>query len=122
MKVSPTNKMYLFLFGCIPTRLLFVLLAGICPLKYLPALGLLALIPAIGFATIFLGDLRKTGFEVVSGKKVWWNDLRPIHSLFYLGFAMYAIKKRPFAWVFLLLDVIFGFVSFLVHYHMMGEF
>ena len=70
------HKRYLlFLLGCIPTRLGFALLAKYIPNKYLPYLGILALIPAAGFLYIYFFNKRKTGQEVF-GSKIWWNPLR----------------------------------------------
>ena len=106
------NSKLMFLLGCIPLRIFFVLLAKYIKRDYLKYLGYIALLPALGFLTIYLFDLRKTGLET-GGEKIWWNNLRVIHGLFYLGFALYAIKKNKYAWIFLLLDVILGMTAFL---------
>ena len=76
-------------------------------------MGYLALLPAIGFFYLFLTGSRKTGAEVF-GDKIWWNNLRPVHGLMYFLFAYNAITGNSFAWVYLLVDVIIGLVSFLV--------
>lgn len=112
---NKTKRLLLFLLGCIPVRLFFVFLAYKFP-KILPILGYLALIPATGFLLIFLTGSRKTGPEVFGGK-IWWNWLRPIHSLLYFTFAYLAINKvHKYAWRVLLLDVLIGLVSFLVNF------
>jgi hypothetical protein len=80
-------------------------------LKYL---GYVALLPAIGFMYIYLLGYRKTGPETF-GDKIWWNDLRPIHSMLYFLFAYNAIKGNKQAWMYLLVDVIFGLIKFLMH-------
>lgn len=95
------KRFLLFLLGCIPTRLAITYLAKTISIQYLPILGYLALIPAIGFAYLYLSGTRKTGAEVF-GDKIWWNDLRPIHSLFYFLFAYNAINKVKNAWLYLL--------------------
>ena len=77
------KRFLLFIIGCIGTRSLFVYVAKNAGPKYLPLLGYLALLPAIGFIYIYLTGSRKTGAEVF-GEKIWWNDLRPLHSLIYL--------------------------------------
>jgi hypothetical protein len=79
-------------------------------------MGALALLPAIGFTFIYLTGARQTGLEV-SGGRIWWNHLRPIHAALYATFAALAWKKHPRAWMVLLADVIFGLTSFLVHYY-----
>lgn len=96
-------------------RSLLVYIAAITPISYLPYLGYIALIPAIGFMTIYLFGLRKTGSEVF-GERIWWDKLRPVHAALYFLFAFTAITKRSYAWTFLLADLIVGLVSFLVHY------
>ncbi len=109
------KRILLFLFGCLIVRSLLVILAKQINIKYLPWLGILALIPAIGFFTIYIRKSRLTGPEVF-GEKIWWNSLRPIHGLLYLLFAWFAIQKQSFAWIFLLIDVIIGFTVFLLHH------
>ena len=105
----------LFLLACIPARIGLLLLAKFISSKYLPYLGYAALLPALGFIIIYLFDLRKSGLET-GGKTIWWNDLRAIHGLLYLCFALYAIKGNTHAWYALLVDVIFGFGAFVYNY------
>ena len=115
------KRFLLFLFGCIGTRFFFVYVAKTISLHYLPYLGYLALLPAIGFAYIYLTKSRQTGPEVF-GAKIWWNDLRPIHAILYGLFAYNAIHRNPKSWMFLLVDVLFGLTSFLVHHYSNNDF
>lgn len=116
------KRFLLFLIGCIGLRSLFVYLAKTLPNEYLQIMGFFALIIAIGFIYIFFTGSRKTGTEVF-GDKIWWNDLRPIHSFLYFCFAYFAIAgKRDIAWKFLLADVILGLLSFLFHHYKAGSF
>jgi hypothetical protein len=111
------KRFLLFLIGCIGTRTLFVYLAKNATLTYLKYMGYLAIFPAIGFFYLFFTGSRKTGAEVF-GDKIWWNNLRPIHGSLYALFAYNAINGNKYAWVYLLIDVIIGLVSFLVfHYY-----
>jgi len=111
------KRFLLFLVGCIGTRSLLVYLAKNVNSTYLMYMGYLALLPAISFFYIFLTGSRKTGAEVF-GDKIWWNNLRPIHGLLYFLFAYNAIVGNTFAWIYLLIDVIVGLVSFLgFHYY-----
>ncbi len=80
------KRFLLFLIGCIGTRSLFVIIAKQININYLSYLGYLSLIPAFGFIYIYLTGSRNTGGEVF-GDKIWWNNLRPIHSLIYFLFA-----------------------------------
>ena len=115
------KRFLLFLFGCIGTRSLFVLLAKNANTEYLKYMGYLSLLPAIGFIYIYLTGSRKTGGEVF-GEKIWWNDLRPIHSLFYFLFAYNAIIGNKNAWMYLLIDVIIGLLSFLIFHYKNNNF
>ena len=110
----------MFLIGCIGTRSLFVVIAKYTDTSYLPYLGYLALLPAIGFIYIYLTGSRKTGAEVF-GEKIWWNDLRPVHSILYFLFAYNAIMGNSQSWIYLLVDVLFGLMSFLIHHYMTGD-
>jgi hypothetical protein len=115
------KRFLLFIIGCIGTRSLFVLIAKNAGPKYLPLLGYLALLPAIGFMYIYLTGSRQTGAEVFGGK-IWWNDLRPLHSLLYFLFAYNAIIGNNKAWMYLLVDVIIGLVSFFIFHFKNGDF
>ena len=115
------KRTLLFLIGCIGTRFFIAYLAKIISKKYLPIMGYLALIPAFGFILIYTFKLRKTGTEV-SGEKIWWDDLRPIHGILYLLFAYSAIHKSKEAWKILLFDVIFGLLAYINHYYIRSLF
>ena len=109
------KRFAMFLLGCIPVRIVLVLLAKYLPNKYLKYLGILSLLPAFGFLILYLFDLRKTGREVL-GNKIWWNELRLVHGLLYLMFSIYAIKSKSHAYVPLLIDVILGLVAFMIYH------
>jgi hypothetical protein len=115
------QRILLFLIGCIGVRSLFVIIAKLVNTKYLKYLGYLALLPAIGFIYIYLTGSRKTGAETF-GEKIWWNDLRPIHSILYFLFAYNAIIGNKQSWIYLLVDVLIGFISFVIHHYVNGDF
>ncbi len=115
------KRFLLFLLLCIPIRIIFVLVAKTINKKYLPYCGYIGLIISIGFAYIYIFNKRKTGNETF-GKKIWWNSLRPIHSLIYLIFAYLAINKKKTAYIPLLFDVIIGLISFLIYHYSIGSF
>lgn len=115
------KRFLLFLLGCIPTRLIIVYLAkNVSPL-YLPILGYLALLPAIGFFYLYFSGTRQTGAEVF-GDKIWWNNLRPIHGILYILFAYNAIIGNASAWLYLFVDVLFGLISFLIFHYINNDF
>jgi ABC-type iron transport system FetAB permease component len=105
------RRIAIFLFGCIGVRCILAIIAKKININYLPILGYLALLPAIGFIYIYITGSRKTGLEVGNGK-IWWNDLRPIHSLLYFLFAYNAIIKNNKAWVYLMVDICIGLIAF----------
>ena len=120
--MNPIQKRFLlFLIGCIGSRTLLAILAKNTSVNYLPILGYIALLPAIGFMYIYVTGSRKTGVEV-GGEKIWWNDLRPIHAVLYFLFAYNAIYKHADSWKYLAADVVFGLVSFLIHHVYVGSF
>ena len=115
------KRFLFFLIGCIGTRFLLVLITKYSPIKYLPIFGYIALVPMFGFIYIYLSGSRNTGSEVF-GDKIWWNNLRPIHAILYGLFAYNAINKNTNSWIYLLVDVIFGLISFLAHHYMENNF
>lgn len=120
--MNDLQKIFLmFLIGCIGLRSIFVIIAKYINTNYLKYLGLLALIPAIGFIYIYLTGSRKTGAEVF-GNKIWWNNLRPIHSILYFLFAYNAIIGNKDSWIYLFVDVVIGLISFLLHHYINGDF
>ena len=115
------KRFLLFLIGCIGSRILLVLITKYSPIQYLPILGYIALVPTIGFVYIYLTGSRKTGAEVFNAK-IWWNNLRPIHGLLYGLFAYNAINGNVNSWIYLLVDVIIGIISFTLHHYSEGNF
>lgn len=109
------KRLLLFLVGCIGTRSLLVYIAKNVSIQNLKYMGYLALLPAFGFMYIYLTGSRQTGPEVFGGK-IWWNDLRPVHATLYALFSYNAITGNPNAWIYLLVDVVFGLISFIIHH------
>lgn len=115
------KRFLLFLIGCIGSRSLLVIIAKNIQVKYLKYMGYLALLVSFGFMYIFLTGSRETGVEVF-GEKIWWNNLRPLHSLLYFLFAYNAIIGNRNAWIYLLIDVVIGLFSFLIFHYKNGDF
>ena len=115
------KRFLLFLFCCIPSRLLLVYISKVIPIEYLPILGYITLIIGVGFTYLFLSGKRKTGPETF-GEKIWWNPIRPIHAMLYFIFSYYAINKIRSGWIYLLYDVIFGLLSFLIFHYINDDF
>lgn len=109
------RRIALFLFGCITTRLLTAEIVRRSPPSALPYYGALALLPALGFALIYAMDLRKSGPETF-GEPIWWNNLRPVHALFYTVFAGAAFRQSQYSWAILTTDALFGLASWIVYH------
>lgn len=112
------KSILLFLFGCIPARLLLAYLSQSSNDIIQKSVGLIALGIAVGFFVIYFGGYRKTGAETF-GKPIWWNNLRPIHGLLYLSvFIVIWLfpQYKNWAWKILLLDVVIGLGAFLIHH------
>lgn len=105
-----TRILLLFLVGCMGVRLLLTYLAKVANPKWLRVMGYVAILPTVGFMYLFLSGTRNnTG---AFGEKIWWNYLRPVHSLLYGLFAYAAITGNRNAWIFLLVDALIGLGGF----------
>lgn len=110
------NRTILFLVGCIGVRLFITNLARTGSVKTREYIAYLAIAIALGFLSIWLFDLRKTGFE--AGGKIWWNNMRPVHALMYGGFAFTVLYTTygPNAWMILFTDTLIGLATWMIHY------
>ena len=108
-----------FLLLCIPVRIAFVFIVKSSDKKYLPYLGYIGIIIGLGFMYNFIFTKKRGG---TFNQIVWWNDLRPVHAIFYLIFASLALSKNKEAYIPLLYDVIIGFISFISHHYIEGSF
>lgn len=111
------KRFYLFIFGCIGTRLALsygAKVVGENYTSYLPMLGYIALLPAIGMLYFYVTGSRTTGPEVF-GDKIWWNSYRPLHSALLITFAILAIQKNKKAWIALFADALMGLILFTAH-------
>jgi hypothetical protein len=109
-----TKRFYLFIFGCIGTRLAITYGAYRTSIEHLPILGYIALIPAFGMLYYYVSGTRKTGPEVFGGK-IWWDKFRPLHVGLLLTFSYLAINKNKKAWIALLIDALLGLFLFTLH-------
>ena len=110
------KKIMVFLFVCMGIRLFLVYLAYKLPIFWLKIMGLFGIIISIGFFSIFWFGLRKDN-GIMGDNKIWWNSLRPFHSLTYLIFGILALMSiQKYAWIVLLFDVLVGLIAFIIHY------
>lgn len=120
MVLTQSQSTMAFLFGCIPMRLLIAYIGYLLgnpdstPLiRTLFTTVLLAI--GISFLVLYTKNLRLNAPE--AGGITWWSKLRPIHGLFYILAAILLLlpSYRHLAWISLLLDVMFGLGSWIVH-------
>jgi hypothetical protein len=109
------KRIFLFLLGCMGTRLALTYFAMRDPNIILPYFGIPALVIAFGFSIIYNMGWRKTGVEVL-GDKIWWNYLRPVHAFLWFKIGILALMKDPNTWMYLLLDTIIGLVAFVIQH------
>ena len=106
-----TKNILLFILGCIPVRIILVLIAIYINKEYLPYYGLLLLGPALGFLYLYFSNSRLNAIE--AGGNTWWANVRIVHGLLYLTAAFYAYYQNRNAWIPLIIDVIFGLILFI---------
>ena len=104
---TTTCRLVLFLFLCVPLRLLFAYVASVVPGRWLPLLALPAAIIAAGLATQFIRNPAEGQF----GGPTWWHWWRLVHVALYVAFAWAALRHRPDAWRLLLVDVAVALVA-----------
>jgi hypothetical protein len=104
--------------GCLGARSGLAYATKVINPNYLPYIGIIILLGAIRF--IYLFFTNPTGPQFL-GKDIWWNNVRPLHFILYLLFAVTAIMKKSYAWIFLALDVVLALTSFLVHHFVINN-
>ena len=118
------SRVLTFLFGCILLRIIIavlVYLAGNLKDKvWLMAMGWMGLIIAISFLFLYFSggnDLADKQLEIwEDDKQLWWKQLRLFHGLMYLSFFISAVLyQSPQSYIFLLIDVIFGLLFWILH-------
>lgn len=112
------KRFLMFIIGCMGARSALAYATKVINPDYLPYIGIIILIGAIRF--IYLFFTNPTGPQFL-GKDIWWNNIRPVHFIFYLLFAITAFMKKSYAWVFLALDVLFAFGSFLFYHFVLND-
>tara|TARA_Y100000389_G_C17282145_1_gene423523 strand:+ start:207 stop:572 length:366 start_codon:yes stop_codon:yes gene_type:complete len=111
---SIQKRTLLFLFACIPIRIILAILPLFIDPSYLPYYGALLLIPTIGFLYLYFNNLRLNAFE--AGGNTWWANMRLLHGLLFLAASIYAFQEKILAWIPLTIDVVFGLVLFIHNY------
>ena len=113
---SKQYQLLLFIFGCLTVRTVLVVIIPHLSENILRFVaGPIFLLISIGFAVIYIGNLRKTGIETM-GKPIWWNHMRPLHGALYFLAATLAMRGSQYASIPLAADVIVGVLASAIHY------
>lgn len=111
--MNDTGRIILFLTVCMTVRLALAIFAKMLSPTYLPIMGILTLFVSAGFLYTFLFSKKPIG---AFRGKLWWNNMRLVHSIIYLTFSVCAIMRKSWSWMILLFDVFVGLCAFLFHY------
>jgi hypothetical protein len=109
-----TRSQKLFIFGCIPVRILLAYFTKQLSPDKLKILGFVLLVVGSGFLYLYFTKGRMNAPE--AGGVTWWNQFRIVHGSLYLTAAILAIKGNSNAWVPLAIDVIVGIIVSVAHY------
>lgn len=103
----------LFLSGCILVRIALAAVVAFSGIN-LNVAGALMVLPILGWMSIMLFWPRDFGVEV---GRIWWQNLRPFHVMFWSAAAFFAFTgERNLAAATLFVDALFGLGSWYVHY------
>ena len=110
MNLSRTRRSLLFVFVCLPIRLLIPLGMIYVHKSYLRFISFILFGFSLGFMNAYMkGDKLYVGFF---GGEKWWikNDI--VHAVLYLTAGVLAFRYNKKAYIPLVLDVAFSFVTF----------
>ena len=113
-----TKRILVFLLGCIGSRLALTMLSKYIKVDYLPLFTLFTIPVSVSFMYLYIFGNKTADrqLEWLGDKKIWWNQLRPIHSILFMIFSIMAINRSSNAWILLLLDTIIGFTAWIIHH------
>ena len=109
--LSKNNSINLFIFGCIPTRIILALIPLFINKVWLYYYSFILFIIALSFLILYFTNKRQHAFE--AGGHTWWAKYRIIHGLLYLLGAIYAYYQNKKAWIPLIIDAIIGLLLFI---------
>ena len=107
--ISNMNKTLLaFFFFCLPARSLLAWYAySIREKEEKITLALITFVIAISWLFMFNLNFREA----------WWNGYRSVHALNYLAYAILTYMNYPFAYLFLVIDVLLGALVVFLQYN-----
>ena len=111
-ELSPDIRFYLFIFLCIPVRILLALIPQFFDYNIIFYLSFIYLAIASGFMYLYFTNSRLEAPE--GGGKTWWAEFRIYHGIFYLvaGILGFSQELYKYATIPLMLDIIFGLIGY----------
>ena len=106
------NRQHLFII-CVIIRLLLVYVT----LRIQPTpsfVGIVSMIVSIGFLNSYL-RYKESDLGLFKGK-VWWNNLRLVHSVLYFIFGLMTLYEIKYSYIILLIDILIGIIGFTNRY------
>lgn len=118
---TPSERRVMFWIGCIGSRVALAWLAkSTTSLFVLKSMAYAGIVLAAAFMYLFWSGKRTTGVEV-GGGRIWWNWLRPVHSILWGTFSWMVLggteQTRRRAWLALAADVLIGTGAYLLQYY-----
>ena len=105
----------IFLLGCIGLRSFFTYLSS--NPKFLPYIGGFYLLFSIRILHIYIfgNERADRQLEWLGDKKIWWNQMRLVHGLIWLLFAILVFTKFNHSWIVLTVDTLIGLIVWILH-------
>lgn len=104
--LSTNNSITLFIFACIPLRIIIALIPLYIEANWLFYYSFILFVIGVSFLYLYFTNNRQSAFE--AGGITWWAKYRIVHGLLYLIAAYFAYYQNRNASIPLIVDVIFG--------------
>lgn len=113
--MNVSNRQLLFLFICLPMRLIMSFLP-IYLNKYLKKIySMLLLIIGLSFLYLYFFNSRQKG---IFNQPAWWHNIRLLHGMLFLTASIYLFNNSNISTITLLLDVFIGLILFINNHYL----
>ena len=103
------TRALLFIFLCIPMRLMLAYLPQVLPERFLIILGIVLFMMSFGTGFLALTNKRMNAGK---GGKTWWANFRILHSALLGASSVYLFRNERIATLPLVIDAIIGIIVF----------
>lgn len=115
MKLEKNKRIFLYIFVCLVIRSLIPFGMIYVHKSKLQYISVPLLIFSVGFFNAFM-NVSKTDIGFFGGRK-WWVNNHIVHSVLYLTAGVMSFKKNKYAYIPLILDVVYSFFVY-IHYYL----